>query len=351
MKLLIIIGAGASFDCLRPELSYMRLQRLPLAKDLFAMKDPQEKLLRSYRLMDLADKLKEIVDSSDGDSIDLEAELEIINDKAVHDGDEDTQLSLFNTRFYIQNLIHNLSETTDRVSESNTAYVRMLRKLKEWILKDPANRSVEIISFNYDDLLERAMSHVYKKAWNDTSLNLEMYYRGENLKIYKPHGSVNWGREMTSKKSSYIYAKAGELAQWFGNFDLSSDFQYVAPQSFEFESNKPKDYVPAIAIPFKKKDTFDECPEEMLNAMKNAVAASDTFITIGWKGGDAHLVELLKKNENIKSFYTVSPSGSSELDYIPMRSYRVGFSDFVYGNITNETLDSFLKENALQYSK
>jgi len=56
MRLLIIFGAGASADCYTEYSG--QSTRMPLANELFANEETQNKLLKKYRLMDLASKLR-----------------------------------------------------------------------------------------------------------------------------------------------------------------------------------------------------------------------------------------------------------------------------------------------------
>lgn len=344
MRLLIVIGAGASFDCWTPEHPNIKEIKIPLAKDLFSLIDPQEKLLNHYKLMGLADEIKEVLDRSGKDSIDLEKELETINDRALVRKDEDMLLALFNARFYLQNLIYDLRTRTLELTQERTAYVTLLRKLKDWIYEQPGERNVEIVTFNYDDLLEEAMNHVYLKTWSTkTGADpLEGYYKGKFLRIYRPHGSIAWGRRIDSYPT-YYYDEAKQLVKRFGRFKLSNEFVPADPTWFSPGSGKSKDFVPAVAIPFKTKDTFDECPPAMQKQMEKTVENADILITIGWKGADDNLVSLLKKNKKIKSVYIVSPSGDTELSHLPKHSYNIGFSDFVYNVKPTQSLDHFLK--------
>src|SRR3989344_1947370 len=106
MRILIVIGAGASTDCW-PEHTVPNndFRRLPLANALFSPDSVQDSYLNNYGLMGLASKIRQKT-RIEGDDFDIEATLKSINDAAVKIGDQNTLQSMFKARFYLHSLIN-----------------------------------------------------------------------------------------------------------------------------------------------------------------------------------------------------------------------------------------------------
>lgn len=318
MHLLIVIGAGASYDCWPkhvPRAHDHENWRLPLANQLFSPLHHQNILLDEYNLMGIASPLRSKYNTL-GDKFDVEAELARISKTATERSDTNTFLSLFKTRFYLQNLIRTLTLTTLENTHAHTVYVDLLTQLKDWIDESPDSRFVDIVIFNYDNLVEKAMDNVYSVDWRlkNEDNQLTAYYSGKNLRIYKPHGSINWGREILKGDNQYSYSNNNEAFREFDQLELTHSFQNIDPNIFLHGASR--NFVPAIAVPFKEKAGFDECPQEMQMKMLEAVNNADKMITLGWKGADKNFTNLLTTNTKINEVYIVSPHASTNLDSI-----------------------------------
>lgn len=343
MRLLIIIGAGTSFDCW-PKIFEGRhdVQKLPLANELFSNDRKQSELINLYRLGGLASKLRSRSRTS-GDVFDIEAELTAINDVAVEQDDKNYIQALFTTRFYLQHLIKDLTNRTLELTDSVTLYIELLNKLKDWVLESRNNRFVDIVTFNYDTLLEDAMENVYPHDWrikNDAN-RISAYYQGANLKIFKPHGSIDWGREITKDDKHFQFYDLKDVVKNFNTINLANSIKYISPDDF-INMSLEKNYVPAIAVPFKGKTDFQECPKEMLDEMVEAIKDADKVMTLGWKGTDKHFTEILKtKNKKVDKVFVVSPDGETQLETIypsQIKPIRSTFSNFISETDELETI-------------
>lgn len=344
MRLLVVIGAGASFDCwpyhVIPQSDW---QKLPLANDLFSPDPIQNSFLNKYHLVGLASTLRQKA-RYQNDSFDIEAELAGINDNANKRGDFNTLQNLFKARFYLHSLIWVLSQKTLQYTSSHTVYVDLLNQLKGWIDQSPSDRFVDIVVFNYDDLVERAMENVYNYDWYSKNKHtpLSAYYSGKNLRIYKPHGSVNWGRDITKNDSVFSYNAIDQAFHDFNEIEILNSFEFINPDIFN-DADTPKTYVPAIAIPFKGKINFQECPQEMHKKMVEAIRGADKLISLGWKGADEHFTSLLKQeNDKLSEVYVVSPKAETQLDSIypanRIKPYESTFRHFVSDSPALETV-------------
>lgn len=344
MRLLIIIGAGASFDSWPKYLGKTpSYQKLPLAKDLFSSLNKQNSFLEHYNLMSLAGWLRRTA-STQGDSFDIEEELEIINNTATNSQDLNTLKNLFKTRFYLHSLINELNKETLNFTSTHTIYVDLINQFKKWIDQSPTSRFVDIVTFNYDILLEKAMETVYSYDWysKNQTAPLSAYYSGKNIRIFKPHGSINWGKEILKGDNHFTYTLPEEVFREFNKLELTSSFQFIDPDDIT-DPMKSKIFIPAIAVPFKEKTTFNECPQEMLAKMLNTVKEADKIITLGWKGSDRHFTTLLKENNKVDEIYIVSPKTDTELNKIfPQEKFKLYESTFSYFVGETDALESIL---------
>lgn len=315
MRILVVIGAGASFDAWPSHIQPQDHQKLPLANELFSSKHYQDIFLSDYRLMGLASKLRRL-SASRGKEFDIELELSKINSVAVKRNDLNTIQDLFKARFYLHRLITTLSGETLKSTRSHTVFVDLLNQIKDWIDDSRQNRFVDIVTFNYDDLIENAMENVYNVDWDSKNKQnpLSAYYSGQNLKIYKPHGSINWGREVTVNDNHYSYISVNQVFEQYNRLELQHSFQFI--KSNIFTDGGSKIFIPAIAVPLGEKTSFDECPQEMQQEMVEATREADKIITLGWKGADQHFNSLLKNNPKVKEVYVISPGADTKLDAI-----------------------------------
>lgn len=349
IRLLIVVGAGASFDCMPDHATYSGSDlelRLPLANDLFSPQRVQNHYLQHYGIIGLANKLRSISRKNDG-MFDVELELANIAADANKRSDLNVQQSLFKTRFYIQSLIRELAEGTINFTQSSTIYIDLLNLLKDWIDQSPDLHSVDIVVFNYDDLIEKAMSSVFPHDWNIKSKENQMraYYQGNNLRIFKPHGSINWGREILKNGDLHDYNSFADISNDFNKIKLTESFKFVNPSTFQ-NVGESKNCIPAIAVPFKEKTDFSECPPEMFTKLYERLQKANKVMTLGWKGTDVHFTNLLETNENIEEIYVVSPKADTNLSNIfsqdMIKPIKSTFSYFVSNSAGLEALLSTL---------
>lgn len=341
MKLLIIIGAGASHDCIPNHTEPSEEFRLPLANQLFSFLLPTQRTgLRRYGLTNIASTLREKADKQ-GEKFNIEEELRVIKDKA----DLNIEKSLFKARFYIQDLIRELTNKNIESTSSYTVYTDLLRKVKDWTEASPMSRTVDIVTFNYDNLIENAMAHVYSYEWEiektREELKLKEYYSLHNVKIYKPHGSINWARKIIKTNNYFLYKRPEETFEVFNSIHLTDQFRFVDSSCID-NPDVEKDYIPAIAIPFRRKNDFDECPPEMQEKMRDAINQADKVITFGWKGAEGKFLQLLEANSKINKVYVISRNGNTNLKeiFLPdkLDLINTSFSSFISDNHAFEGL-------------
>ena len=145
--------------------------------------------------------------------------------------------------------------------------------------------SVAIVTFNYDTLIENAITKV--TGWEYGHLNT---YPGGTFKLFKLHGSTTWGRELdigwTGENTSRVQDAITDALLARGNV-ISSRYA-----RWEGASTNGHYWVPAIAVPLLDKPDF-ECPQAHIDELVGLLPQVDRVITIGWRGQESAFLDLL----------------------------------------------------------
>jgi len=159
---------------------------------------------------------------------------------------------------------------------------------------------VILITFNYDTLIERALSLHFDdfnfKAIND-------YIRRPAYKLFKLHGSLNWGHPIEDDARLDVHQTAERLRNVI--IDLSDSIHYENDKFAVLDEPRVvvKDwlYLPAISIPVQLKSHFS-CPQEWLPHLDTLLDGVSNLLVIGWRGGEEHflkrVVPILNKNDD-----------------------------------------------------
>src|SRR5581483_325387 len=154
--LLIIFGAGASFDHDYASMTVSNYPRIPLTNDLInsdltyvqqAMTKWQGAVPVVNRLNDLKKKIKGNFNLEDA----LYAELQR-NRNSV-------SAQLLSFKFYIHDVIRHNEIQVRAKNQANTNYTRLLNVLQE--LNIDQNMGIALVTFNYDTLIETACTQLY----------------------------------------------------------------------------------------------------------------------------------------------------------------------------------------------
>lgn len=213
--LLVIVGAGASYDCLPDDQlrhSDTQTERLvrrpatavrpPLTKDLVERGAFSNELVVRYpQCRPVVDELRRRLRQPSTDGLDsaealpvlqswasltLEQALHDYEQQAVNDPAVHSHITAF--RFYLRDL---LWASTDYMLSADitggvTNSTSLVRELRRWAMS--MNRHVCIVSFNYDLLLDQACHD----HWGLNPFNLDTYVSDPYTTLMKPHGSVQW---------------------------------------------------------------------------------------------------------------------------------------------------------------
>lgn len=313
---LVIVGAGASYDCsqldwhLRPH----------LAKDLFDDRPINLGAMQRFPVVrPIIGELRELV--KEGAST-IEAELARITREA--EKNEARKRQLMALRFYLQYIIREVRGSVLSNHGGMTSYVPLVSELQRW--QNNKKEPICVVDFNYDGLLEQGLS--------DAGINWEVrdfsdYVNRDDFIVIKPHGSIDWSRWVTRRNPGESY-------------DPIKNAQEINLEETEIhlESDGIEDGfvpVPAVAVPVIGKYSF-ECPQELIDILTQLLPKTDKVLTLGWRAAEEHFKPMLEtiKNEISLTIVTATEEGSAEvlakLDFLKTQRvirYNRGFFNFV----------------------
>ena len=300
-KLAIIFGAGASYDFLPTyppgdiASNSLTQLRIPLADQLF--ENRREFANVASKLRRLVPILPELRHRSGNRSVE-----EVLEDLRSIERDHPywarRQRELAAIRFYFQQVIWwsevAMVDHGARVSNYATL-INCIERFRQ------SEEPVILITFNYDTLIERALSLHFDdfvfEAIND-------YVRRPPYKLFKLHGSVNWGHPVLDDARLNVHQDTDSLRNTV--IDLCDSLHY---QSDAFVVTvEPRlviekwVYIPAISIPVQRKSHFS-CPENWLSLLDTLLEGVNNLLVIGWRGGEEHFlkkaVPVLNKNASL----------------------------------------------------
>ena len=298
-KLAIIFGAGASYDFLPtyvPGDSFLRDLRIPLADQLFENRPEFASIASKLRrLVPLIPELRNRTNNRPVEEV-LE---ELRSLEKGHPYWRRRQQELTAVRFYLQQAIwwSELAMVDRAAGVSNyTTLIGYIERFRQ--SEDP----VILITFNYDTLIERALSLHFDdfnfKAIND-------YIRRPSYKLFKLHGSLNWGNPIHGDDRLDVNQIPEDLRDAI--IELSDSLRYEDDQFAVFD--KPQVavndwlYFPAISIPVQTKSHFS-CPQHWLPDLDSLLEGVTDLLVIGWRGAEEHFlkraVPILNRNPDFR---------------------------------------------------
>lgn len=277
--LLVVFGAGASYDSdlNRPPTTHANQRyRPPLASSLFSPMY-HEWVHRYPQCQGLIPRLR-------AGSPRVEEELEKIRDEAKTRSTIRRQLAA--VKYYLQGVVDEASTRWYLGSDGGiTNYVRLLQRIEAW--RDANDEQVCLVTFNYDTLLERAIT--------GAGLGLQLtsiadYVKGPHYFIVRLHGSVDWFRDV--RTVAQPAAGANTLTE------MSATGEPMGPLTVwpGHEGPPPSGFFPAISIPTQTKSDNDfVCPGDHVQLLQSALRTMTRLLIIGWRGLEQHFYALWRE--------------------------------------------------------
>jgi len=144
---------------------------------------------------------------------------------------------------------------------------------------------VAYVTFNYDTLLERACLHEAQLSMVD----LTSYISHDRLKVFKPHGSINWAHPLVLDPPPPNVNDRDYVIQNAIRLNIPEEFVLHEGSA----GSRGLEAVPALAVPIESKAVF-ECPPDHISLLKELLPEVDRLLIIGWRATERNFTALLR---------------------------------------------------------
>lgn len=328
LKRMFIFGAAASsFCCFDDHKEQLRMHTLapPTGYEVFAEK--YEELIHQFPGADQSTTKFE----SRGNDIEscLEEEWDMVKTKY----NPQVAIRHLSIQFYLQRLFTSISTEVQQKFRRKNLYRLLLSKLETITSQNPQER-ISLVTFNYDTILDQFVAEANGAQLNDMERYVD--YHKNNLLLFKPHGSCNWGwripREYSEQLNRVPFARhlwEEKVEPWklyfklLGNIDDMIDINSWGTEQFNDDYHRGRytiaksklqviprgeeeEYFPALLIPYRDKDEV-LMPYEHVQTLKHAIDRIEELYLIGWKGNEQLFNKKLKNARNLKRLIIVNP--------------------------------------------
>jgi hypothetical protein len=283
--LMVIFGAGASYDsdARRPVSGPQNASRPPLTEHLI---DERHRGIANEYPASIS--VIDYVEQNLADDTPSSLETILAQYAARADNSSACRQALVAFRFYLCRLITNASDQWLRETHGLTIYLSLLNQLLEW--QETSGERVQLVTFNYDMLLEDAAARVIPD-WRINTFG--DYISRPDWGLLKPHGSVGW-----SWVASLADDGRGEpnstRALASANLAHTENLPLRALNATHITSTDNGDVLlPAIAVPLANKTTF-ECEDIQVEAFKSTIPEIRRLLVCGWRAAEAHAIQILQ---------------------------------------------------------
>ncbi|RLC37805.1 hypothetical protein DRH29_00080 [candidate division Kazan bacterium] len=296
VKTVLIFGAGASYDCGNPTKI-----RIPMSRDIYNM-----------GAIDKIDQLRSapttwsyIRSRASSVQITIQTEFEGNTEKyldSVWDNPREQQF-MIDSLYYLRHL----TSVGEVISGNTNNY----QKLFDWVIKKEEIRLSDVISFNYDTILDSTFCPRFGIEDNPKS------YLGLNRsgpRLIKPHGSANWYVKIPvpdhGKLAQYSdsHRRSMEKVRLCRDFILQPDIdidQINVGDAGRISGliSDPGNILPrpCIILPLLSKAVVTNVFPEIMQATEDAISKADHLILIGYRGADDDFTNILSNRLSVGS--------------------------------------------------
>jgi hypothetical protein len=334
-SLVVIIGAGASFDCSGPGVELRNLDwRPPLVTELFDTRARFARVLHEYRLAEMA--AADIRPAIRSGAVAIER---FLRERLRESDDPYARRRFRQVPLYLQELLFNAGRTNGR------GFTQHPDNYDALINAALALEDVVFISLNYDTLLDRRLF-----AYPPGLHSLDAYISPDpNWCLIKLHGSVNWGRPLTRQTDAHIQPNTEILNSYFDqaaddeigrdivlrNHDVLDDIRYEDRRL----------YYPALSVPLGSTDEL-VCPPHHVAHLERKLRELPALnlLVIGYSGLDQEVLRLLRdagrpptvlrvvngdSERGALAAMAINQQFGSRGSYLEHQVFDGGFSEFV----------------------
>jgi hypothetical protein len=207
-------------------------------------------------------------------------------------------------RYYLQMMLWAGEERLKKTTRDITNYKTLLDQIARW--RKPTEQ-VCLVTFNYDRMVEAALPVVSVRI-----RHLRDYVGNDNYKLFKLHGSVDWGRVIDAPTLNPAL-NGWELAEAI----IDNAVNLIVSNTFRISTSHPlpragqEILFPAIAIPVQSKTHF-ECPEEHINVLQELIPQTTKLLMSGWRASEDHFLKLLAEGIKGRRIPVMSVAGGHQ---------------------------------------
>lgn len=313
MKLLIVLGAGASHECWNGSSPREEQWKPPLVGDLFGGRSSNDfwsVLEKHHGAIVLGADLAPYASIG---ALNLERQLRGL---AVHSDER--------VRRYFREIPAYLRDLLAQVSVSYTEYPGTYIQLIKRVLADTAHE-VAFLVLNYDTLLEKALTHFDTRFQFQTFDDYVAHERGAI--VVKPHGSANWVFPFAAAREG-VSASGERMAEWSAAVAASNpkpvgDDFIIGGSRYESSIRwwrhvdpLSKDWFliyPRLTAPLTEKTADDlVCPQAHTDALREFVKDFDKLLVIGTRGLDDDVLGVLGESAAAPKIIQYVSKGDAE---------------------------------------
>jgi len=301
--LVVLVGAGASYDCASNLVNTDPLRRPPLVKDLFGPHFAD--ILQRYRLAQAAaaDIRRRVAADSDT-AIPLE---QYLRDEMANSTNEPTRRRYQQIPLYLQDVLTTVGNT------SGSGFTTDPDNYNTLVNASLQLDDVLFLTLNYDTLLDDRL-FLYGELESMNS-----YVTQRTWALVKLHGSVNWGRrvlDLQAPRRLFINQEFDLLRvnEMFEDLDLQLDDQielrHADGSLVSMRADALGAYYPALSVPLGAEDQL-VCPSEHLSEARTRLKRPDgiNLLVIGYSGLDREVLQLLgESGSSVRSMLVANGS-------------------------------------------
>lgn len=281
----VILGAGASTGSVKHGETSQHPIIPPVTKNLFST--AYESILRKYGDVQ-TNTIGFSSVNNDGKSLEDQVKEELGTFSVYESLPAHRKRALNQLPLYLQDLFSDISKQL----KNSTYYSRFVYRIFDYI--DKNNFKVTFITLNYDLLLDYAIERVLNKKFDSFGNYSDDLNR---WMLVKPHGSVNWFRQITNYTQSGNTHESWKVIVRNLNIlkDVSDELRFVNLDEFQEGFINGVPHYPALSIP-----NTDYSPIYPIGGLEDLLgerlAECENFLIIGFSAYDQDLLDLLKKH-------------------------------------------------------
>lgn len=292
-RLVVVLGAGASSDCLQESQDGYAEHTPPLARELFDRRFSH--ILDTYPLAQI--EAADVRFALSSGTVGLEDHLLSLRD-ATHDGYG--QQRWREIPLYLQHLLFHLS-LPRHDSARHGGFTNQAGNYDRLASAALRLEEVVFVTLNYDTILDRRLAR-YRGSTPPESL--DWYVEpGRNWSLVKLHGSVNWGYAVLNQmtpRASPTGNGVNTVTEFGESLKLDTVIKHLGnPPTIEGMrwANQPDGifHYPALSVPLGPVDGLS-CPQSHQDSLRDRLSemAELNLLVVGYSGLDQSVVRFLK---------------------------------------------------------